>query len=278
MHVAKHNTYVIVEYMEYRILTIVERIQTLAATILATHPVGHQLCLIGGFRYRLLNASARASTDIDYHWEGDLQRKQLEIVEVLRSRLLPEVKRQVGYDGDVRSRAGPEAESPAVRTVEMAFYRVAEPGSRIEIPIEITSVARLDSPMVRTIAGTVFLTVSDADMIESKILVFLNRPFCRVRDVLDVFLFQDALRPDAPARLSHKLRALALPLAEAVERLDRLETNRVVHVREIERLLDEQVAPAVTANLRAAGGAAMIWDSIIRLLRDTLTKAKELSS
>ena len=264
--------------MEYRILTIVERIQTLAATILATHPVGHQLCLIGGFRYRLLNASARASTDIDYHWEGDLQRKQLEIVEVLRSRLLPEVKRQVGYDGDVRSRAGPEAESPAVRTVEMAFYRVAEPGSRIEIPIEITSVARLDSPMVRTIAGTVFLTVSDADMIESKILVFLNRPFCRVRDVLDVFLFQDALRPDAPARLSHKLRALALPLAEAVERLDRLETNRVVHVREIERLLDEQVAPAVTANLRAAGGAAMIWDSIIRLLRDTLTKAKELSS
>ena len=88
--------------MKNDILTIVERIQTLAATILATHPAGHQLCLIGGFRYRLLNASARASTDIDYHWEGDLQRKQMEIVDVLRSRLLPEVKRQIGYDGDVR--------------------------------------------------------------------------------------------------------------------------------------------------------------------------------
>ena len=234
--------------------------------------------MIGGFRYRLLNASARASTDIDYHWEGDLQRKQVEIVDVLRSKLLPEVKRQFGYDGDVRPGMGPDAESPAVRIVETAFYRVAEPGSRVEIPIEITSVARLDPPTVRTIAGTVFLTVSDADMIESKILAFLNARFCRVRNVLDVFLFQDALRPDAPARLSQKLRKLALPLADAIARLDRVETNRAVHVREIERLLGEQVAPAVTANLRAAGGAAMVWDSVMRLLRDTLTKAKELSS
>ena len=136
-----------------------------------------RLCLIGGFRYRLLNASARVSADIDYHWEGDLQRKQAEIVDVLRSKLLPEVKRQLGYDGDIRPATGPEAESPAVRIVETAFYRVAEPGSRVEIPIEITRVARLDSPLVRTIAGTVFLTVSDADMIESKILAFLNARF-----------------------------------------------------------------------------------------------------
>jgi hypothetical protein len=160
----------------------------------------------------------------------------------------------------------------------MAFYRITEPGSRVEIPIEITSVAHLDAPMIRTIAGTVFLTVSDADMIESKILAFLNRPFSQMRDVLDVFLFQDAVRPDSPARLSQKLRKLALPLADAIDRLDRLETNRAVHVREIERLLGEQVAPAVTANLRAAGGATMIWDSVMSLLRNALTKAKEYSS
>ena len=140
------------------------------------------------------------------------------------------------------------------------MYRVAEPGSRVEIPIEITNVACLDAPIVRTIAGTVFLTVSDADMIESKILAFLNGQFCRVRDVVDIFLFQDALRRDAPARLSHKLRRLGLPLADAIAMLDRFETNRAVHVREIERLLGEQVAPAVAANVRAAGGAAMVWD------------------
>lgn len=57
-----------------------ERIQLMTATILATHPVGHWLHLIGGYRYRLLDASARASVDIDYHGEGDLQQKQMEII------------------------------------------------------------------------------------------------------------------------------------------------------------------------------------------------------
>jgi hypothetical protein len=260
------------------IITPTERIQRIAVRILATHPAGRGLCLVGGFRYRLLNESVRASNDIDYHWEGDLQRKQLEVVDVFRSKLLPEVKRQVGYDGDVRPAAGPEAESPVVRTVELAFYRVAEPGNRIEIPVDILAVARLDAPMVRTVEGTVFLTVSDADMIESKILACLAWTFLQVRDVLDIFLFRDALRSDSPVRLSQKLSKLPLPPAEAIERLNRLANNRNVHVREIERLLDEQVNPTVTVNLRAAGGAAMIWDSVMSLLYETLAKAKESSS
>ena len=132
--------------------------------------------------------------------------------------------------------------------------------------------------MVRTVEGTVFLTVSDADMIESKILACLARSFFQVRDVLDIFLFKDALRPDSPVRLSQKLSHLAMPPAEAIERLNRLVSSRTVHVRGIERLLDEQVKPAVTANLRAAGGAAMIWDSVMRLLYDILAKAGEASS
>ena len=60
---------------------------------------------------------------------------------------------------------------------------------------------------------------------------------------------------DARARLSQKLKARGMPLADAIEELERIAPNRAVHVREIERLLDEQVTPAVTANLRAAGGA-----------------------
>jgi hypothetical protein len=259
-------------------ITPTERIQRIAVKIISTHPAGRGLCLVGGFRYRLLNASARASNDIDYHWEGDLQRKQMEIVEVFRSKLLPEVKRQWGYDGEVRPAAGPDAESAVVRTVELAFYRVAAPGSRIEIPVDIIVVARLDAPMVRTVEGTVFLTLSDADMIESKILACLARSYLQVRDVLDIFLFQDALRPDSPGRLSQKLGKLALPPAEAVERLVKLANHRTVHVRGIERLLDEQVKPAVTANLRAAGGAAMIWDSVISLLQGLLGKVEESSS
>ena len=66
--------------MESTASQVSERIQTLAAGIVSTHSVGFQLYLIGGFRYRLLNSSARISADIDYHWEGDLQQKQQEVV------------------------------------------------------------------------------------------------------------------------------------------------------------------------------------------------------
>jgi hypothetical protein len=251
---------------------LVQSIQTLAAKVLATGPAGQQLHLIGGFRYRLLNASSRASADIDYHWEGDLDAKQAQIVDVLRKRLLPEVKRQFAYEGDVRPASGPDADSPAVRIVELAVFRRAEAGSRIELPIEITTIARLDPPLVRTVEGTVILTVSDADMIESKIVALLNRSFPRARDALDLFLFQDALPADARERLSRKLSALPLPQADVVARLDALEANAAVFVRQIAQVLDEQVEPAVAANLRGAGGAAMIFDTVIRLLRNLLQK------
>ena len=274
--VAKYNRSAILSYMN-DVAAPMECIQLVAARTLATHPEGCGLCLVGGFRYRLLNESARASNDIDYHWEGDLQRKQMEIVEVFRRKLLPEVKRQLGYDGDVGPAAGPDAESPVVRTVELAFYHIEEPGSRIEIPVDIISIVRLDAPMVRTVEGTVFLTVSDADMIESKVLACLARSFLQVRDILDIFLFQDALRPDSPGRLSLKLSKLALTPAEAIERLNKLANTRTVHVRGIERLLDEQVKTVVATNLRTAGGAAMIWDSVMFLLHEILAEAKESS-
>ncbi len=257
---------------------VIETIQRLAAKLLATHPVGHLLCLIGGFRYRLLNASCRASTDIDYHWDGDLDRKQAEIVDLFRQRLLPEIKRQLAYEGDVRPATGPEADSPAVRVIVLACYRLAEAGSRIELPIEITRIPRLDPPAVRTVAGTVFLTVSDADMIESKLVALLSRPFTQARDLLDLFLFQDTLRPDASQRLWRKLHERSLSPAEAAQRLDKLQVSRVVQVRVIERILNEQVDSPVAQNLRAAGGAAMIWDVAMRVVRDVLAAGKELDS
>jgi hypothetical protein len=248
--------------------SLLDRLQSLVATLLATSPAGHGLCLIGGFRYRLLNASCRVSQDIDYHWDGDLETKQADVVNVLRKRLLPEVKRQFDYDGHVQPATGPGADSPAVRIIELAFFRSAEAGSRIEVPVEITRIPRLDPPLVRTVMGTVFLTVSDADMIESKILALFSRDFVRVRDVLDVFLFHDALPANARERLRQKLSGLALGPAEVRERWAALQVNRVVHERALERLLAEQVDPAVAANLRAAGGAGTIYDTVLRLLID----------
>lgn len=257
--------------METRSFAAAEQIQRLAASIIARQPVGHQLYLIGGFRYRLLDASCRTSVDIDYHWEGDLDDKQAEIVEILRKKLVPEVKRQLAYDGDIRPAAGPAAESRAVRVVQMAFYRLQEPGSRIEIPLEITRISRLDPPAVRTVAGTVFLTISDADMIESKIVALLSRHFTQARDVVDIFLFQDSLREDAWDRLTRKFRETSLSPTDVSERLGRLRASSAVHIRGIERILDAQVDPAVTANLRLAGGAAMIWERVMQLLVERLS-------
>lgn len=128
-----------------------------------------------------------------------------------------------------------------------------------------------DPPAVRTVAGTVFLTVSDADMIESKIVALVNRQFTQARDILDIFLFQDRLRPDAAGRLSQKFSALSSSPTDVRERLARLQAAASIHVREIKRILDAQVDPAVAANLRLAGGAASIWDRVMQLLTDKLT-------
>lgn len=51
---------------------IAEQIQRKVAQLVATLPVGVGLCLVGGFRYRLLDRGVRRSVDIDYHWAGDL--------------------------------------------------------------------------------------------------------------------------------------------------------------------------------------------------------------
>ena len=123
----------------------------------------------------------------------------------------------------------------------MAFYLVAEPGSRIEISIEITNVARLDARWFALSQAPLFLTVSDADMIESKILAFLNAPFCRVRDVLDIFLFQDALQSDASSPLSQKLK-ISLCRLWVRSPARSVETNRAIQLREMKQLLGEQVA------------------------------------
>ena len=41
-----------------------DKIQRIAARVVATNAAGHKLLLIGGFRYRLLDSSSRFSRDI----------------------------------------------------------------------------------------------------------------------------------------------------------------------------------------------------------------------
>ena len=114
----------------------------MVARLLATNPAGHGLCLIGGFRYRLLDQSARQSRDLDYHWEGDLAAKQAELVSVFKRRLLPQVKSRLAYEGEVRTATGPEGDSPSVRIVELAFWPSNGPGGRVSLEVHPSGVRR----------------------------------------------------------------------------------------------------------------------------------------
>lgn len=256
----------------------IEKIQRLAARTVATNPAGQGLRLIGGFRYRFIDRSCRTSMDLDYHWDGDLEAKQREIALLLQRKLLPEVQRLLGLVGSVRLATGPDADSPFVKIVEMAFHRPAGRTGRIEISVEITRISCLDKPEVRTAEGLVYLTASDADMIEGKILALFNRTFVQARDVVDVFLFQDKLLADSRRRLETKFTDVSLTPETVGDCLARIVVNRDAHVRAIDGIIADQIDDAVAANLKTAGGGAMIFDSVIVLLKDKLGLHAEAKS
>lgn len=249
---------------------VAEAIQRLAVQVLATNPAGEGLCLIGGFRYRLLDGSCRRSLDLDYHWPGDLAEKQAEIVLVLRKKLLPLVRERMGYDGSVNPATGPDADSPGVKTVEVAAWQKKGPLGRITIPVDITRIPCADKPVARTVDGVVYLSASDADMVESKVVALFLRPHLAERDVVDLFLFRDKLQSDSPARVRKKLSQLSMPEERVAEMLMKMAGDREYHVRNIEALVKEQVEPSAAANIRTAGGGAMVFDQVMDLLKGRL--------
>ena len=253
--------------------TTTEQIQQAVVRLLATSPAGRNLRLVGGFRYRFLDQSARSSADIDYHWDGDLQAKQSELVELFARRLLPEIKRCMGYDGDVRCATGPE--STAVCTVELAFWRPGVSYRRIEIPVDITRIVCLDAPVVRTATGVIYPTASDADLIESKVIALLNRHVVEHRDFCDLFLFASHFRPDAASRIRTKLATLSLDPHAVSKRLRALRDSRAYHIRAIDAVIADQLDETAAANLRVAGGAATVFDTVFDLLLNRLQFSEE---
>lgn len=247
----------------------IDAIQRIVARLLATNPAGHGLCLIGGFRYQFLDQSVRKSRDIDYHWEGDLVAKQGELVSLFNRRLLPEIKRRLGYDGDVRAATGPEADSPAVRIVELAFWSSSSQG-RIEVPVDITRIVCRDPVTVRTADGVVYPTPSDADLIEGKVIALFNRRYLQHRDFVDLFLFSSHLRPDSAERLRDKFATLSIARETILQQLRDFETHSDYHIRNIASVITEQLEPSAAANIEAAGGAKMVFETVHRLLATKL--------
>ena len=240
-----------------------DKLQRVVARLVATSPVGVNLLLIGGFRYRLLDNSQRFSVDIDYHWGGDLEAKQQELLALCRRVILGQVRRELGYEGSVSVRTGPAADSPNARFVDLRFW---QGNTHIEIPLEVTQIICLDPSIIRTAGGTVHPTPSDADLIESKVIAVLNRIFLQHRDLVDIFLHGDKLRPDSPARLKQKLAKMELRPEMVAQSLKDLQENREYHATAIQKVIDQQMDPTVAQQMDSGGGGRAVLDSALNLI------------
>ena len=61
-----------------------DNLQRVIARAVAKGPAGVYLLLMGGVRYRLFDKSQRFSVDINYHWGGDLEAKQRQLLSLCR--------------------------------------------------------------------------------------------------------------------------------------------------------------------------------------------------
>src|SRR5438132_2442710 len=237
-----------------------DKLQRVVARIVGTSPAGVNLLLIGGFRYRLLENSQRFSVDIDYHWGGNLEVTQQELLALCRRVILGQVRRELGYEGSVSVRTGPDADSPNAKFVDLRFWKG---NTHIEIPLEVTRILCLDPSIIRTASGTVHPTPSDADLIESKVIAVLNRLFLQHRDLVDIFLYGDRLRPDSPARLKRKLAKLELRPETFAKRLKDLQQNPDYHAAAIQKVIDEQVESTVAQQINSGGGGRAVLEAAL---------------
>lgn len=246
---------------------LVEDCRKIIARILALNPAGRGLFLIGGFRYRFIDRSPRRSLDIDYHWSGDLDGKQEEIISLLKRKLVPELERRYGAKTEVFPGRALKKQSELIKVVEVIIIREGDPPLRVEIDVDITTLELADPPEVRTVAGVVYPTVSDADMIESKVVNIFPRVYLQVRDLLDIFLFRDSLLPDSPERIRSKLFGRGIGPDLVRKKIRDIEGNRDNHIRSLDGIIREQVDRSAADNILSGGGAAAVLENVLTLLK-----------
>lgn len=249
---------------------VVDAIQRGIVRLVATSPAGHNLFLIGGFRYRFMDHSVRTSRDIDYHWAGDLEEKQKQLLTLFRKRLIPLLRRQFGYEADVYAATGPDSDSHAVKTVVLAVWKTDSESGRIEIPVEITRIVCADKAEIRTVDGVVYPTLSDADLIESKIMAVFNRTILEHRDLVDIFLFGNRFTVDAPRRMKRKLKSLKIPALRIKTRLDDLKKHASYHTKAVQTVIAAQLDPEAAENINSAGGAASVLAKAVKTIRNNV--------
>ena len=205
----------------------------------------------------------RRSVDIDYHWTGDVASKQRALAELFDRRLLPDVRRRLSFDGSVQA---PPSESDVTVVVELTFWRLGSELGRIEIPVAVLRIECLDPPTARTADGIVYLTSSDADMFESKVIAVVSRGFPEHRDLVDLYLFASHAAPDAASRLSLKCSALGIEPDSVARRLDALRAHSSRHSKAVDQVIQEQLDSEAAGALEAAGGGRLVVAAVVTML------------
>jgi hypothetical protein len=239
-------------------LATIERLQQLIAQLIARES-REKILLIGGFRYRLLDKSIRQSVDIDYHTSGNFERIKESLLSLFQRRLFPEVRRELRMDCSVHDR------SELVITLELSFYNKKE---RVEIPVDVLTIPCSDAPETRTIGGTIYLTASDADMVESKIIALMSRSCFQTRDMVDLYLFKDYLIPESRDRVRRKMQTLDLSKERLNKLIRDLEKNRAFHFRNLDKVIDDRIDKNMVSLIRMNNGV----DSILDFTIETLNK------
>ena len=163
---------------------------------------------------------------------------------------------------------GPDTDSPAVRTVELRFWKPDAQFSLIEIQVEVTRVACADPMEVRTVDGIIYPTLSDEDLIESKIIAVFGRKIMQHRDLVDIFLFAGKLTPESPRRLKQKLAGLSITSKTIRGLLDDLQGDAPSHTNAIQAVIETQLDREAAKNIKAAGGAKMVLEKVTAILRE----------
>jgi len=254
-----------------------DKILSLLARFFATSAIGEGLCLVGGSRYRYLDGSGRSSRDLDYHvGRGDPLTRAEAIGKFLTERAIPEVRRLVGYDGRVSRENHPGAEPLATMAlIRVAFWRHEPTKRRIETSVDLIQLPLADPPEPRLVDGRVYLTISDADMIEAKLIALLNRVFIAPRDLFDIHQFQGALSVDTATRLDRKLAGLGLDEAKVRRQWSRLRRQERYLAKALDDLLETGVDQEVAEGLRRAGGGSAMYTRVAERLEEIINRLQK---
>ena len=167
------------------------------------------------------------------------------------------------------------ADTDLVKTINLAFFIKDFAYSRIELPVDITSIEVLDAPEARTINQVVCMTRSDYDIIESKVIALVDSTFIRDRDIVDIFLFESLLPKDSPDRIAKKLKNMSLRASTVSERIHKMIQLRDVRIKSIQRIIDEQLERVQAETIAEGGGAAMVFDRVLKVITERLKLLKD---